>query len=481
MKKFNIFITLLLTSLSLIFAQPRAEQVTPLDINVQNNFSSTNTQSILNSSDITSSLIEINNIYRYIDANFLYEVDPDKVKEGLASGLMNSLGDEYSYYISKEDSQEYAEDTSGTYVGIGTYLTKMNPSYTDYKDPKTYMVQIVSPFPGGPADRAGIRANDLISHVNGQDISELNDKEASKLIRGSKGEPITLTIHRGDSTFDITLKPEVVTTPNLTKGVIGNNIGYIFIYSFNLQTGNLVKEAIEELLKQNIKGLIIDLRNNGGGTVDTALQIADFFIDDGPLLTIEFKEGSKNQPIRYIANEGSIVPQDLPIVILANGGTASSSEILTAALKENGRATVIGSKTFGKGIMQNVIAFLDGYIQFTYAHYLTPLNNDIHKVGIEPDILVEDIEYTKEEMASYAKFVNTSAVKDYVEKNSTYSIENIEHFAKENADSNVPSTILKLLVRNEYIYMMDYKDRPIVDTTYDEQLNRALQYFEQGK
>ncbi|NLZ67868.1 MAG: carboxyl-terminal protease, partial [Spirochaetales bacterium] len=169
MKKFNIFITLLLTSLSLIFAQPRAEQVTPLDINVQNNFSSTNTQSILNSSDITSSLIEINNIYRYIDANFLYEVDPDKVKEGLASGLMNSLGDEYSYYISKEDSQEYAEDTSGTYVGIGTYLTKMNPSYTDYKDPKTYMVQIVSPFPGGPADRAGIRANDLISHVNGQD------------------------------------------------------------------------------------------------------------------------------------------------------------------------------------------------------------------------------------------------------------------------------------------------------------------------
>lgn len=476
MKPFKFYILILLSLSAPLFSQPRAEETNQIEMSYPSLWE-TNTQSILNSSDITSALIEINNVYRYIDANFLYEVDVEKVKEGLAKGLMDSLGDEYSYYIPASQKEEFKEDSVGQYVGIGTYLTKINPSYADESDPKTYMVQIIAPFPGGPADRAGLKPNDLISHVNGQDISDLNATEASKLIRGKENESITLTIVRGESSFDITLMPEVVTTPNLTKGVLEGNIGYILIYEFNLQTGNLVAEAVKDLMKQGIKSLILDLRNNGGGIVDSSLQIADLFLDDGTLLTIKYKENSRNKPVRYIANPTTIIDKDLPLVILTNGGTASSSEILTAALKENNRATVIGSKTFGKGIMQSVINFLGGYVQFTYAHYLTPQDNDIHKVGIEPDIKIEETEYSDEEMKAYAEFVNTNKAAEFKAENPEYSIENIEKFALLHKDSKVPPLVLKLLMRNEYIYSMNYNDRPVADTHYDETLKTAIEYL----
>jgi C-terminal peptidase (prc) len=475
-KKLHVFTAVIILSLATLTAQPRAEEIAP----VSGKNTGPNTMSVLNSSQITPALMELNNMYRFLEANYLYDLDAKKVREGLAEGLMNSLGDEYSYYITSEDSEEYQEENNGTYVGIGTYLTKMNPAHADFSDPKTYMVQIISPFPGGPADRAGLKPGDLISHVNGEDISDYTDKEASKAIRGKAGEILTLTIHRGESVFDISLKPEVVTTPNISKGVLNGHIGYILIYSFNQQTRISFEDAYNELKVQGIDSLILDLRNNGGGIVETALQVADLFISDGTLLTVQYKEGSGNQPLRYVANTEIRIPKTMPTVVLINGGTASSSEILTAALKENGRATVIGSKSFGKGIMQSVMPFMDGYIQFTSAHYLTPDNNDIHKKGIEPDILVEEKEYSDAELKAYAEFASTDKTLEYVKANPGYTTENIEAFASLYEDSGVPQDILRLLARNEYIYSLDYDKRPVADTTYDIQLKRALEFIEKG-
>lgn len=481
MKKVSASIIALLVSIPMVFAQP-SNEIQNLTVNNTLKPAYSNTSSVMNNSDITQTLIALNNLYRYIDQYYLYDVDPNKVDEGLISALMDSLGDEYSYYIPKTESDDYQENIDGKYVGIGTYLSKIAPTKASPDDPTSYWAQVNSVFPGGPADRAGIRARDFISHVNGEDVSPLNATEASKLIRGTADEPLTLTIHRGDTVFDLTLQPEVVTTPNTTSGILEGNIGYLLISTFSLTTDDQVKEDIKKLLDSGATSLIIDLRNNHGGIVDSAINIADMFISSGTFVTVEYKKSSGKQNERYSATKDStIVPKNIPVVLLVNGGTASSSEILTASLKENDRATVIGSKTFGKGIMQSVISFGDGYVQFTTGHYLTPQNNDIHKVGIMPNIDIEDPDYSDEDMAAFEKFMKTDAITKWVDANPEYSKSNIEAFAEANKDSAVPADMLCLLMRNEYIYRMDWDDRPVADTDFDPVLQRAISFIKEGK
>ena len=329
---------------------------------------------------ISEILYEIGNIYSYLNKNFLYDIDNKDVEEKLITALADSLGDKYSYYIPSSEADEYEENLLGEYVGIGTYLMKMNPAFIDMEDPRTYMIIITSTFPGGPAERAGLRANDLISHINGEDVSTLDARTASRMLRGKENEELTLLVHRGNSEFEIKLTPEHVTVPTCNYGMLGN-IGYLQILSFAENTNTTVENALKELSDKNISALIIDLRNNGGGTVDSALRIADMFLSDGVLLNVQYKESSNRNGITYVAESPVVLNENIPVVILTNEGTASSSEILTASLMDNDRATVIGGKTFGKGIMQNVVPIGDGFLQFTSAHYLTPDGNDIHEKG----------------------------------------------------------------------------------------------------
>ena len=161
--------------------------------------SSDSNSSAQQAASLSEMLYALGNLYSYLDTNFLYEIDSQKMQDAVISAMIDSLGDKYSYYITPEDAQEFSEETTGKYVGIGIYLTKVNPAYIDWNDPSTYMVIITSPFPGAPADRAGLRSGDMISHVNGVEIYEMDATEASKLIRGKENTPITLTIHRGSS------------------------------------------------------------------------------------------------------------------------------------------------------------------------------------------------------------------------------------------------------------------------------------------
>lgn len=469
-RKPAIIVALLICTLCSLVAQPSSDSSKAL---LQN----TDSQKY----NITNMLYSMRNLYSFLDTNFLYEIDNEEMQYELIEAMVNSLGDKYSYFIRPDEAEEFNESTQGKYVGIGTYLTKANPAYYDADDPESYMVIITSPFPGGPADRAGLRANDLISHVNGEDISSLNATEASKIIRGKKGEPLTLTIHRGDSVFDITLVPEEVVTPTSERQMINGNIGYIRILQFSVTTFETIYEDVKALTEQGAEKLIIDLRNNGGGVVDSALSIANMFISDGTLLTTGYKEGSQNQDTVYRATNFLAVPETTPIVVLINGGTASASEILTAALKENGRATIVGSKSYGKGIMQNVIPYLDGFLNITVAHYYTPNGNDIHEVGITPDYIVEEEEYTDEEIDAYAEFLKENKAKEWIEKYPEYSKKNIEAFAKEYEDSGVPYSILCLLMRNEYIYSLDFASRPVADPDFDLQLKKAIEVIEEAR
>lgn len=422
---------------------------------------------------ISEMLYSLGNLYTFLDQNYLWDIDSSKMQISLVKSMISALGDEYSYYITPDEAEDFKESSQGDYVGIGTYLTKMNPDYIDPSKPETYMVIITSPFPGGPADRAGIRAKDMISHVNGEDVSQLTATEASRKIRGKEGEDITLTIHRGSSVFDIVLKPEIVTTPTTSKTMLTDEIGYLFISSFTSHTYENFNKDMKYLLEHGAKKLIIDLRNNGGGYVDDSLNIANCFISEGKLLTAHFKNTSKT--VTYNATDATLIPESYPVIILVNEGTASASEILTAALKENGRATVIGSKTYGKGVMQSEIPYLGGYLCIVTSSYTTPLDNDIHKKGILPDILVETEEYSDEELKAYEKFMKEDKIKEYQISHPEYSKENILNFAEENKDSGVPESLLCLLMRNEYIYAIDYDKRPIADPEFDTVLKRAIE------
>ena len=344
------------------------------------------------------------------------------------------------------------------------------------------MVIVTSPFPGAPADRAGIRAGDMISHVNGVEIYEMDANEASKLIRGKENTPITLTINRGSSVFDVTLMPEEITSPSTEKGIIADNIGYIRILEFSQTTQDSFRSDVEELLSQGAESFIIDLRNNRGGSVDSSLGIANMFIPDGKtLMTTKFKEKSNNKDTVYTSTGYLAVDENVPVVLLVNGGTASASEILTGALRDNDRALVVGSQTFGKGIMQFTIAFMGGYLNITVAHYYTPSGADIHEIGITPDIVVNvDEEYSDEEMDAYSAFLNETYLQDWLEEYPEYTKENILAFAEHYKDTGVPEELLKLLMRNEYIYSLDYDKRPVADLDFDTQLIKAVEVVKSG-
>lgn len=436
-----------------------------------------NKASAAQAATLSELMYALGNLYTYLDQNFLYEIDNQKMQDAVISAMIDSLGDKYSYYVKPEDAASYAEDNRGKYVGIGTYVSKVNPKYIDWDDPTTYMLQIVSPFPGGPADRAGLRAGDLISHADGEELYEMDATAASRRIRGVYGQSITLTVHRGSSVFDITLNPEVVTTPSTSKCILSDDIGYLAITEFSMSTYESVVEDLNSLLEDGAKSLIIDVRNNGGGIVDAALNIANLFVPEGNvLLTTKFKENSGNKDAIYMSSGPTIVPEDFPVVILANGGTASASEILTAAIQQNGRAKIIGSQTFGKGIMQYSISFMGGYMNVTVANYYTPDGNSIHEIGITPDYeLNADTEYTDEELDAYAAFLKEDYIQTWLTDYPDYTKENILAFADFYKDSGVPTELLCLLVRNEYIYSLEYDKRPVADPDFDTQLKKAME------
>ena len=424
---------------------------------------------------ISSMLYSLGNLYSFLDTYFLGDIDNKAMEEELVAAMIDSLGDEYSYYIPSDDVEEFDEFSKGSYIGLGLYLTKMNPSYIDPSDPKSYMITIQSPFPGGPADRAGLRPNDMISHIDGEDVSPLTAVEASKKLRGTPGEDITVTVHRGDAVFDVTLRPERVTNPSTSSTMLEGCAGYIRIYNFSQTTADSFKKDLETFIDEGMEKLVIDLRNNGGGIIDSALKIADMFLDEGMMLRIRFKEGSGRNESILNAAAGTAVPMDMPIAILINGGTASSSEILTGALSDNGRAITVGSKTFGKGISQEVRPFSEGYVQITTGHFYTPSGDDIHHVGISPDIAIEEEEYSEEDMEAYSIFMKEDLIGPFVDEHPEYSHENVESFVSENDESGVPSSLLELLVRNEYLYRMDWDERPVAEPMYDEALTAALE------
>ena len=361
---FTVFITFMITTLGIFCIFLNGKQIGKYVLVT----SSEKNESIEN---------KLNKYKTIIDKYFLGEVDENKLEEGAIKGYIEGLNDPYTEYISKEEMKDYLEDTKGNFVGIGIYMAKN----TDKN-----MIQVLGTINGTPAEEQGIQPGDLIKSVDGIEYTADDLNTISAKIKGEEGTIVKLEILRDTEilNFEFTRKKIVV---NQVKGsIVNDNIGYIPIFSFNENTSKQFKEEFEKLQAQNIKGLIIDLRNNGGGIVSEALNIADYIADKDSVLLYEVDKNGKEEIKK--AKQDPII--NMPIVVLVNKNTASSSEILSGALKDLGKAKIVGTKTYGKGVIQEILTLPDGSgLKITTEEYQTPNRNKIHKIGVEPDIVVE--------------------------------------------------------------------------------------------
>ncbi len=426
--------------------------------------------------DITMQRLE--SLYRTIDSEFLFEADSEKIYDEMARALFKALDDPYSAYITEEESQELTDLAYGAYGGIGAYISKPNPDTIDPKDPETYMVTIVSPFIGSPAYRAGLHAGDLISVIDGEDVTELTVEESSARLRGEPGTTVTLTVHRGNASFDLSFEREIVEIPTVQYDMIGY-VGYIHILEFTPYTPDKVIEAMNSFSRTGFTSLIIDLRSNPGGSVEASQQIADMFLSDREVFTLETNDPADTAEIR--TRKVTSIPEDVPIVLLIDGGSASAAEILAGAMKDNGRAVLIGSTSFGKGLVQGVYPYGNDYFKLTSARYLTPSGADIHKIGIEPDIPVELEELTDEQVEDYIALLNDDVFGDFVAEHPEEDQSVSDAFIKSLIDGGTSLTerYLQRILRLEYQYLMDFP--PVYDLDFDTALNRALHYLEEGE
>jgi len=314
-------------------------------------------------------LLQLVQMYYYED------VDTDEMLESAAYGLVAGVGDVYSTYYSKEDMDAFNEETEGEYAGIGCQLLA---------DPSDQLITITRVFKGSPAEEVGMRTGDKIVYVNDVYYSAYEMDAAVDVMRGTPGENVKVTVMRGLETIDFDITRKVVNINYVEHQILNGNIGYVMVFDF---LGDAVKgfaAALETFRQAGVKGMIIDLRNNGGGLLDASVMMADMILPEGIVVSMRDKLG--NEEAFEIDNEY----YDIPMVVLVNEYSASASEILSGAIRDYGEGTLVGTTTFGKGVVQSVVDFPDGSgLKVTTARYYTPSGECIHEVGIEPHVTVE--------------------------------------------------------------------------------------------
>ncbi|SHE72681.1 carboxyl-terminal processing protease [Thermoanaerobacter uzonensis DSM 18761] len=315
-------------------------------------------------------LFEIEKILenRYVD-----KVNSSVLLEGAMKGMANSLEDPYTVYMNKKEFSDFMTQTTGTYGGIGIVVA------VDKED----HIVVVSPIKNTPGERAGIKSGDIIIEVNNKKVSGKNLDEAVAMMRGPQGTDVTLTIMREGKTFSKTITREIIKLETVYEEMLPDKIGYIKITMFDQSTANDFKAALDKLKSQGMKGLILDLRDNPGGLLDETIDISNLILPKGVVVTTKGRVDNKEY---YSKGPGL----GLPLAVLVNKGSASASEILAGAIKDRKAGVLVGTTTFGKGLVQTIVDFGDGTgLKYTIARYYTPNGTNIQGKGIEPNYVVE--------------------------------------------------------------------------------------------
>lgn len=311
-----------------------------------------------------------------IDEYYIGEIDEQKMLDETIKGYVNGLDDEYSEYMTAEEWQEFQADALGNYVGIGIYMSV----------DKNGNVVVVSPIKDTPAEKAGLKTGDIIVYVNDESMIGVDSEVVSSKIKGEEGTKVKITVLRGEEYIDFDIERKAIKVYHVESEMLENNIGYISLLTFDEGCAEEFKNAYLDLESKGAKKIIIDLRNNTGGLVNECLDIADMILPKGDieLITLDAKG---NKDISKSTKDPIVEGE---IVVLVNEYSASASEILVAALKENNKAEVVGKTTYGKGVIQSVLSLNDGSVlKLTVSEYFTPTEQKINKVGIAPDYEVD--------------------------------------------------------------------------------------------
>lgn len=316
----------------------------------------------------------ISSTYNELRNNFEGEIDKEKLIEGANKGLVNALGDQYTQYLSKSDANDFQKDLNGDVgAGIGVELGLRNDRVT-----------VLRTLAGNPAVKAGILAGDYLVLVDDADVTKSNASETAKKIRGESGTTVRVVVERNNQLFSYNLKREKINDLSVDY-YLKDSVGILRILRFDDNTSELARKAVQDFKSKNVKGIVIDLRNNGGGYVSAAKEVASIWLEDKVVMT----EKRNNKIVDTIRTSGKPIVPGIKTVIILNGSSASASEILAGAFKDYKIATIIGEKSFGKGSVQKLVDLSDGaQLKVTIAKWFTPNNKNINGEGIEPDKVV---------------------------------------------------------------------------------------------
>lgn len=439
-------------------------------------FASSSSKTASDSNKQSQQYMELmNGVFDFVQRNYVDEVDPEVLYRGALKGMLEALNDPYTLYLDSSTFRSLSDTTKGQFGGVGLSISKPFESTPE----KPAYVEVASPVEDTPGFRAGIQAGDLIISANGTDTSTITMDEVLDILRGPVGETVDLVIRRGKNIeFPVTLTRAIIEVPTVKYGTIkevkkAGTVGYLRIIEFTPQTGERVQQALDSFKKDKITSLIIDLRNNPGGLITSVSDVADRFIDNGPIVSTKSRLAFENSV--FTASPKKTTFKGLPIVVLINKGSASASEILSGALKDNHLAYLVGQRTYGKGSVQQVLPLssTDG-IKITMARYYTPSDTNIDKIGIPPDREVLFPELGEDGEKQYTELLKSDEIAKYVEKHPDMTEAQISAYAS-SLKAKYPAidaASLRRLTRNE---VNRTKGTPLYDLDWDIQLNAALE------
>ena len=329
-------------------------------------------------SDITSKtedkILELQNL---IEKHYMGDVKEKNLEDGVYKGYINGLNDPYSVYYNKKETKELYESTGGEYSGIGAVMSQ---------NTETGVITLVQIYKDSPAEKAGLKENDILYKVEGKEVTGKDLSKVVSKVKGEKGTTVELTVLRGEDAKEVTVTAtrDTVQAQTIEYKMMDDKIGYIRVSEFDTVTYDQYKEALDDLEKQGMTGLVVDLRNNPGGSLSTVCDMLDLMLPKGLIVYTEDKNGKKTEMKSDEEHQFT-----KPLAVLVNGNSASASEIFAGAVQDYGIGTIVGTTTYGKGVVQSIRQLSDGSaIKLTVANYYTPKGNNINKTGIKPDIEV---------------------------------------------------------------------------------------------